>query len=185
MKLCALPILSLPILALLVTVSAVAQSSSAQSSAQVAELASAPLPAAPLPATPVAVHAGNAMTDADPAVVNTLREPRPAPERLHLIDWSMIGAGATLRALDYVTTQKGMEHPQYVHEGILPAALVHNKPAFAGFEAGTVVLNTGAYRLLVRHNMRSIARISQYLYVGVMTGQVAKNYQILGKIPAR
>lgn len=176
MKFCALPFLSLPILAVLFAAPASAQSSSPQA----AELASAPLPAPSLVA-----DSRTSATAADPGVMNTLRDPRPAPERLHLFDWSMIGAGATLRALDYVTTERGLEHPQYVHEANLPSALVRNKPAFAGFEAGTVVLNAGAYRLLVRHNLRSIARISQYLYVSVMTGRVADNYQILGKIPAR
>jgi hypothetical protein len=174
MHLSACPFVSLPILAVLFAVSGSAQ----QRPPQVAELATAPLPAAPL-------AADAATSAADPAVMNTLRDPAPPPERLHLFDWSMIGVGATLRALDYVTTERGLEHPQYVHEAILPTALVRNKPAFAGFEAGTVVLNAGAYRLLVRHNLRSIARISQYMYLSVMTGRVAQNYQILGKVPAR
>jgi hypothetical protein len=183
------PFLPLPILAVLFAVPASGQSSSAQASpVPVAELDSAPLPA-----TPLAVHAAKSASAApdatgsaatDPSVVNTLREPVHSPERLHLFDWSMIGAASTLRALDYVTTEKGLEHPQSAHEAILPAALVKNKPAFAGFEAGSVVLNYGAYRLLVRHNLRSIARVSQYMYVAVMTGQIAKNYQVLGKIPS-
>jgi hypothetical protein len=180
MKFCALPFLSLPLFAVLPATLLAIPASAQSSSLQSAELASAPLPAAPL-----AADAGSSISTADPAVMNTRRDPAPATERLHLFDWSMIGAGATLRALDYVTTERGLEHPQYVHEANLPSALVHNKPAFAGFEAATVVVNAGAYRLLVRHNLRSIARISQYMYVSVMTGQVAMNYQILGKIPAR
>jgi hypothetical protein len=32
--------------------------------------------------------------------------------------------------------------------------------------------------------MRSLARISQYMYVGAMTFQVAHNYQLLGNVPA-
>jgi hypothetical protein len=71
-----------------------------------------------------------------------------------------------------------------VHEAILPTALVKNKAAFASFEAGTVALNYGAYRLLVRHNLRSLALVSQYMYLSIMTGQVAKNYQVLGKAHA-
>jgi hypothetical protein len=104
--------------------------------------------------------------------------------RLHAFDWSMIGAAATLRALDFTSTEKALEQPQLFHEAVLPRALVENKPGFAAFQAGTVVVNYEAYRLLVRHRMRSLARISQYMYVGAMTFQVAHNYQLLGNVPA-
>jgi hypothetical protein len=103
---------------------------------------------------------------------------------LHWLDWSMLGASAALRALDYTSTEKALSEPQYYHEAVLPKALVENKPAFAAFQAGTVVVNYEAYRLLVRHNMRSLARVSQYVYVGAMTFQVAHNYQTLGQTPA-
>jgi len=111
--------------------------------------------------------------------------PPPKPHRpgLNWLDWSGLAAAATLRGLDYYTTEKALEYPRYAHEAQLPEALVKNKPAFAAFQAGTVVLNYGAYRLLVRHNMRSLARASQFVYVGIMTGQVASNYQVLGRIP--
>lgn len=122
---------------------------------------------------------------ADPFAV--IRAPQPAvpakPPHLNLLDWSGIAAGATLRVLDYTTTEKALAHPQYFHEDILPTALVKNKPAFAAFQAGTVALNYEAYRLLVRHNMRPLAQVSQYLYLGIMTAQVSTNYQTLGKIP--
>lgn len=110
----------------------------------------------------------------------------PAAEqkpRLHLYDWSMIGAAAVLRGLDFASTESAMKRPQYFHEDVLPAALVHNEPAFAAFQAGTVALNYEAYKYLVRHNLRSLARVSQYMYVGVMTFQVANNYQTLGNYP--
>lgn len=110
---------------------------------------------------------------------------REKPPRLKLLDWSGIGAAAALRVLDYTSTEKAMEYPQYFHEDILPKALVKNKPAFAAFQASTVAVNYGAYRLLVRHNLRPLAEVSQYLYVGVMSFQVASNYQLLGRIPAR
>lgn len=112
--------------------------------------------------------------------------PLPGAEqkpRLHLYDWSMIGAAAILRGLDYTSTESAMARPQYFHEDILPTALVKSKPGFAAFQAGTVALNYGAYRLLVRHNLRSLARASQYMYVGVMTFQVAHNYQTLSDFP--
>lgn len=115
------------------------------------------------------------------------RIPQPTIEQkpsLHLYDWSMIGAAATLRGLDWATTESAMARPQYFHEDILPTALVKNKAAFAGFQAGTVALNYGAYKLLLRHNMRSLARVSQYMYVGVMGFQVAHNYQTLASVPS-
>jgi hypothetical protein len=94
----------------------------------------------------------------------------------------MLGAAASLRVLDFTSTEKALSQPQYFHEAILPQALVKNKPGFAAFQAGTVVLNYGAYRLLVRHHMRSVAQVSQYVYVGAMTFQVAHNYQLLGSV---
>lgn len=102
----------------------------------------------------------------------------------HLLDWSLLGAAATTRVLDFTSTEKALAEPQYFHEAILPRALVKNKPAFAAFQAGTVAVNYEAYRFLVHHNMRSIARVSQYMYVGAMTFQVAHNYQLLGNTPA-
>ena len=66
---------------------------------------------------------------------------------------------------------------------MLPNGLVKNKPAFAAFEAGTVAVNFEAYRFLVRHNKRGLARAAQYVYVGAMTFQIAHNYQTLGQKP--
>lgn len=103
---------------------------------------------------------------------------------LRPFDWGLIGAAATLRVLDFTTTEKALTEPQYFHEAQLPQALVKNKPAFAAFEAGTVGVNYVGYRLLVRHNMRSLARISQYVYVSALTFQVSHNYQLLGNVPA-
>lgn len=102
---------------------------------------------------------------------------------LHLYDWSMIGAAGVFRGLDWATTESAMARPQYFHEDILPTALVKSKPGFAAFQAGTVALDYGAYKYLVRHNLRSLARASQYMYVGVMAFQVAHNYQTLGSLP--
>lgn len=137
--------------------------------------------------TPIATAADLApsSTASSPAAAITEVPPAVQPARMHLMDWTLLSMGATLRMLDYTSTEKGLQRPQYLHEGMLPSALVQNRPAFAAFEAGTVALNVGAYRLLVRHNMRSLARISQYMYVGVMTGQVARNYQLIGEVPAR
>lgn len=91
----------------------------------------------------------------------------------------------SLRVLDYTTTEKAMEYPQYFHEDILPGSLVHNKAGFAAFQASTVVANYYAYRFLVHHHLRSIAIIGQYAYDSAIGFQVLENYQTLGKVPTR
>lgn len=138
---------------------------------------------APLPET---ANATQPMDASGSLAVYPVAAPQPTekPSRLNVLDWSMIGAATALRVLDYTSTEKAMEYPQYFHEDILPKALVKNKPGFAAFQAGTVVVDYGAYRFLVRHHLRSLAQISQYLYVGAMTFQVAHNYQTLGRAPA-
>lgn len=122
-----------------------------------------------------------------PAYMPVERMPLPTAEqkpRLHFTDWSLLGAAAVLRGLDWASTESALARPQYFHEDILPSALVENKAGFAAFQAGTVALNYEAYKYLVRHNRRSLARVSQYMYVGVMSFQVAHNYQTIGNYPA-
>jgi len=141
---------------------------------------------APLPADVEAAQPGDP-SGGSMGVFPVQRVPEFSDEtpRLKALDWSMLGASAALRVLDYASTEKALTQPLYFHEAVLPRALVENKPGFAAFQAGTVVLNYEAYRLLVRHRMRSLARVSQYMYVGGMTFQVAHNYQLLGQVPAK
>ncbi|MGA7524428.1 MAG: hypothetical protein WBW84_18390 [Acidobacteriaceae bacterium] len=115
------------------------------------------------------------------------RAPQPIEikPKLRMLDWSLIGAASMLRVLDYTSTEKALADPQHFQEAMLPTALVENKPAFAAFEAATVGVNYTAYRLLVRHHMRSLARIAQYAYVGGMAFTVTRNYQALGSVPAQ
>jgi hypothetical protein len=141
----------------------------------VAFTSSSLLPDAPLPS--------HAAQPAAPAGFVQLPRARPDRPRLHVLDWTMLGAAATLRVLDYQSTERGISRPQYLHEALLPTALVSNKPAFAAFEAGTVAVNYAAYRFLVRRHLRSLAQVSQYLYVGILSGAVAHNYQLLSRIP--
>ena len=154
----------------------------AKCSAQTAMLVDAPVPT---------VAVANSQPAGDPFSssamgVYPVRQPqgREKPAGMNLLDWSMIGAASALRVLDFTSTEKALTEPQYFHEAVLPQALVKNKPAFAAFEGGTIALNYEAYRFLVHHNKRSLARVSQYMYVGVMTFQVAHNYQTLGQVPA-
>jgi hypothetical protein len=104
--------------------------------------------------------------------------------KLKVLDWSLLGAASMLRVLDYTSTETALADPTHFHEAMLPTKLVENKAAFAAFQAATVGVDYTAYRLLVRHHMRSLARVAQCAYVGGMAFQVTRNYQALGSIPA-
>jgi len=171
MKLPCFALVFLPVLSLSVA---------ARSSAQTAMLVNAP--------TPSTESSSSSLQPGDPVngAMGVYPVQAPAQEkgpRLHALDWSLIGAAAALRALDYTSTESAMAQPQLFHEGVLPQKLVNNKAAFAVFQADTVAINYLGYRLLVRHHMRSLALVSQYVYVGAMTFQVAHNYQLLGNPP--
>jgi hypothetical protein len=154
----------------------------AQCSAQTAMLVDAPVPTVAMDnSTPPGESFSSSAMGVYPVQQRQVREKSPG---MNLLDWSMIGAASALRVLDFTSTEKALTEPQYFHEAILPNALVKNKPAFAAFEGGTVALNYEAYRFLVHHNKRSLARVSQYMYVGVMTFQIAHNYQTLGQAPS-
>lgn len=149
---------------------------------QTAMLVDAPAPAVAMNTTPPGETFSSSAMGVYPVRAPQTAEKAPG---LRFLDWSMLGASAALRVLDYTSTEKALSEPQYYHEAMLPSALVKNKPAFAAFQAGTVAVNYEAYRFLVRHNKRSLARAAQYVYVGAMTFQVAHNYQTLGTIPAQ
>jgi hypothetical protein len=153
-----------------------------QCSAQTAMLVDAPVPTVAMASSqpPGDPFSSSAMG------VYPVRQPqlKENPPGMNLLDWSMIGAASALRVLDFTSTERALTQPQYFHEAVLPNALVKNKPAFAAFQAGTVAVNYEAYRFLVKHNKRSLARVAQYMYVGAMTFQVAHNYQTLGQVPS-
>jgi hypothetical protein len=167
-------VLLLPVLSLLSIVPCSAQ--------QTALLENAPLPNIAAPdAQPGEAFSSSAM-GVYPVRAPQAQEKAPG---LKVMDWTLLGASAALRVLDYTSTEKALSEPQYYHEAMLPEALVKNKPAFAAFQAGTVAVNFEAYRFLVHHNKRSLARAAQYVYVGAMTFQVAHNYQTLGQTPVQ
>lgn len=111
-------------------------------------------------------------------------QPRVVEPKLKVLDWTLLGAASITRVLDYTSTEQALKDPAHFREAMLPTKLVENKAAFAAFEAATVGVNYTAYRLMVRHHMRSLARVAQYVYVSGMTFQVARNYQTLGSVPA-
>lgn len=101
-----------------------------------------------------------------------------------MFDWSLLGAAATFRYLDYQTTVKALSDPANFREVELPNALVDNHPGFASFEASTVAVNYWAYRLLVRHGHRRLARAGQFINLGAIGGTVASNeYNLVRYFP--
>jgi len=102
-------------------------------------------------------------------------------QRFTCTDWALLTAGATLRFLDYKSTVRMMSAPANFREMQLPQALVHNRPALGAFEAGMVVGDYFAYRLLVDHHHRKLARVGQALDLTVMGGAVGWNYYQLNE----
>lgn len=96
-------------------------------------------------------------------------------------DWTLLGAAAGLRYLDYQTTVKALSDPVDLREAELPQALVDNHAGFAAFEASTVVANYWIYRLLVRHGHRRLARAGQVINLSALGGTVASNEYNLAK----
>lgn len=96
-------------------------------------------------------------------------------------DWSLLGAAAALRFLDYKSTVKCMSDPSNFQEVELPQALVHNRPALGAFEASTVVANYYAYRMFVTRRHRNMARMGQYVNIGAMAWTVGRNYYELNE----
>lgn len=149
---------------------------------------SAPVSSSALPNDPAFVSSsalpGNAAFAAGYYPVERVPQPPVRIEpRLKTLDWSLLGAASVLRILDYTSTEQAMADPSHFREAMLPTKLVENKAAFAAFQAATVGVNYTAYRLMVRHHMRSLARVAQYVYVSGMAFQVARNYQTLGGVP--
>lgn len=109
---------------------------------------------------------------------------RSVPDRkpsLGFTDWTLLGAGAALRFLDYKSTVKCMSDPANFREVELPSALVHNRPAFGAFEASTVVANYYVYRLFAEHHHRGLARFGQIINLGAMAWTVGRNYYELNE----
>jgi len=160
---------------------------------QTEALLKAPLPSAPVSSSALpgeSTLVSSSALPGDPAFAPGYYPVERAPQpiniepRLKTLDWSLIGAASMLRVLDYTSTEQAMADPAHFREAMLPTKLVENKAAFAAFQAATVGVDYTAYRLLVRHHMRPLARVAQYVYVSGMAFQVTRNYQILSSVPA-
>jgi hypothetical protein len=97
-------------------------------------------------------------------------------EELGAYDWSLLGAAAALRFLDYRSTVQCVSEPPNCREVELPQALVHNKAGLGAFEASTVAADYFVYRAFVTHHHRKIARLGQSINVAAMGGTVGWNY---------
>jgi hypothetical protein len=102
-------------------------------------------------------------------------------EGLTPTDWALLGAGATLRFLDYKSTVKAMSDPANFREVELPNALVHCRPGLGAFEASTVVGNYYAYRFFVEHRHRKLARWGQAINLAAVGWTVGRNYYELNE----
>ena len=115
-------------------------------------------------------------------VLSRTVQARPTPASgMTFADWTLLGAAAALRYLDYQTTVKALSDPADFHEVELPQGLVDNHTGLAAFEAGTVVANFWIYRVLVRHGHRRLARAGQFINLGALGGTVAFNEYNLAK----
>jgi hypothetical protein len=110
------------------------------------------------------------------AILPVARRPVERSEGLARLDWTLLGAAATLRFLDYKSTVKAMSDPVHFREDQLPSALVHCRPGLAAFEAGTVVANYYAYRFLVERRHRKLARWGQVINLAAVGFTVGRNY---------
>lgn len=115
------------------------------------------------------------------AVVAAPPAKRTSLPGLSAFDWTLLGAAAGLRYLDYQTTVKALSDPANFHEVELPQALVENHPGFAAFEASTVAANMWVYGALVRHGHRRLARAGQVIYLIPLAGAVGSNEYNLAK----
>lgn len=132
---------------------------------------------------PTAMAGGSSSSlNGSAAIVPVARRPvEKTRERFTSTDWTMLGAGAALRFLDYKSTVRCMSDPANFREVELPQALVHNRPGLGAFEASTVVANYYAYRLLVDHGHRRLARLGQWVNIGAMAWTVGRNYYELNE----
>ena len=119
----------------------------------------------------------------EPAAVIAVSPPahRASLPGMTASDWTLLGAAAGLRYLDYQTTVKALSDPADFHEAELPQALVDNHAGFAAFEASTVVANVWVYRVLLRHGHRRLARAGQVINLCALGGTVASNEYNLAK----
>ncbi len=116
------------------------------------------------------------------AIMPVLARPAASAEgKFAMTDWGLLGAAAALRFGDYKSTVKAMSDPANFREVELPQALVHNQPALGAFETSTVVANYYAYRFLVRHEHRRLARLGQYVNIGAIAWTVGRNYYELNE----
>jgi hypothetical protein len=111
----------------------------------------------------------------------TLRAAPIEREKIGAYGWSLLGAAAGLRLFDYRTTVAFTQDPAHFREVELPQALVRNRAALGAFEASTIAVDYFAYRALVGRHHRRMAQVGQSIYVGVMAGTVAWNYDQLNQ----
>jgi hypothetical protein len=104
---------------------------------------------------------------------SAMTQARPAIEPPKPIDYALYAAVLTMRGLDFYTTERVLDHGG--HELILPAGLVHNRPAFAIFSVGMGALEIVSARMLARRHPKLARAV---LAVHIATGAAVVGHNI-------
>lgn len=78
------------------------------------------------------------------------------PPGFQRVDWALLAAHASVRALDVYSTHYALTHGE--HEAILPNVIASNPPRMALYSASAVGFDWFVSRELIRHHHRKLAR---------------------------
>lgn len=102
------------------------------------------------------------------AQVARAQEAHPVNPAMRRIDWALLAANASTRALDAYSTRRFLENGSG-REAVLPGFVVNHDSTMAAYSAGAVGLNYLVFRYLRRHGHPVLARAS----VAIDTASVA------------
>jgi hypothetical protein len=91
------------------------------------------------------------------AIVSALPQaPQPQP-KFGKVDWTLIAADASVRALDVYSTHQMLKNGY--HEIVLPKFIADHTPAMAAYSTGCVASDYMVARMLIKHHHPKLARI--------------------------
>jgi hypothetical protein len=88
------------------------------------------------------------------AVAQIPDAPKPHADK---VEWSLLAADASSRALDVYSTHQMLANGH--HEIVLPKFIADHTPVMAAYSAGTVVMDYFVTRRLEKHGHRTLARL--------------------------
>src|ERR1700677_2779536 len=95
------------------------------------------------------------------AVAQIPDAPKPHADK---VEWSLLAADASSRALDVYSTRQMIANGH--HEIVLPKFIANHTPVIAAYSAGTVVMDYIVTRRLERHGHRKLARLATSIDIG-------------------